>query len=274
MRNIDARFFVIHGWMMSKLGLCGCDRDVYSIIYGFSQDGESDYHGSIGYLSDLTQYSKRSCGNSLKFLTDSKLVIKYWEPNAKSATYKINFNIINNFNNEDNSGNEDTSSLPENTSGEQEDTSGITENTSYNNIDIKNNNKIINNTDSLLENNKYIKEKSLQETVDEVIDFMNTTCHTSFKKTTNGTKRKIKSLIKQGFSLQDMKNVILCKYEQWGKKPIKFSNGQMSDAYLRPDTLFSDKFESYLSEYQKNTPKQRSNENNIDINNIEIIDEY
>ena len=61
----------------------------------------------------------------------------------------------------------------------------------------------------------------------------------------------INARLKEGFTIDDFKDVIFFKYNQWVKKPKEFSNGVMSDNYYRPDTLFSTKFESYLQEYRE-----------------------
>ena len=101
------------------------------------------------------------------------------------------------------------------------------------------------------EKDKYIKNKEISNQVDEIINYMNSTCHTHFKKSNKDTQRLIKSKLKEGFSVQDFKKVIEYKYNQWGINPFKFSDGQFSDVYLRPQTLFGNKFESYLNETQK-----------------------
>ena len=56
----DICYFSVQAWMVTKLKLKTVERDCYAIIFGYSQDGESFYHGSISYLSELTGYSKNS----------------------------------------------------------------------------------------------------------------------------------------------------------------------------------------------------------------------
>ena len=43
-------FINIQGWMVTELGLKGNELIIYAIIAGFSQDGESNFHGSLSYL--------------------------------------------------------------------------------------------------------------------------------------------------------------------------------------------------------------------------------
>lgn len=72
----DTAFFTVQAWMVTKLGLKTVERDIFAIIYGFSQDEESDFHGSLEYLSQLTGYSRNSICTALKSLTDKQLIIK------------------------------------------------------------------------------------------------------------------------------------------------------------------------------------------------------
>lgn len=72
----DNTYFSIQAWMVTKLKLKGAERDVYAIIYGYSQDNDSDFHGSLDYISQLTGYSRNAICTALKSLTDSGLITK------------------------------------------------------------------------------------------------------------------------------------------------------------------------------------------------------
>lgn len=72
----DTNYFCIQAWMVTKLGLRGAERDVYAIIYGYSQDEDSDFHGSLAYLSQMTGYSRNAICTALKNLTDAGLLLK------------------------------------------------------------------------------------------------------------------------------------------------------------------------------------------------------
>ena len=93
---------------------------------------------------------------------------------------------------------------------------GVDNNTSINNIN----------------NNKYI--------VEQVLDYLNEKTNSNYKKTTKSTIQKINARIKEGFSLEDFKTVIDKKCDEW--------KGTALEQYLRPDTLFGTKFESYLNQ--------------------------
>lgn len=71
------KFTIIPNFTSEVLRLKGIDKEIYSIIYGFSQDEDSTFRGSIKYLCNITLYSKNTVLDSLKKLVDSQLIIKY-----------------------------------------------------------------------------------------------------------------------------------------------------------------------------------------------------
>jgi len=85
--------------------------------------------------------------------------------------------------------------------------------------------------------------------VQEVIEYLNTAAGTGYKATTKATQQKIKARQDEGFTLEDFKTVIKNKVADWKKTEW--------EKYLRPETLFGTKFESYLN--QKQQPKTTSN---------------
>lgn len=87
----DDNYYVVHGWMRTKLELSGIDLDIYAIIYGFSQDGETEFTGSIQYLCDFTGASKPTVINSLKRLVEAEYLIKRTETinNVTFNKYKV-----------------------------------------------------------------------------------------------------------------------------------------------------------------------------------------
>lgn len=96
---------------------------------------------------------------------------------------------------------------------------------------FKENNTSINNTSI----NKYIYSR--------VIDYLNEKLGTSYKSTTRSTQEHINARLKEGFTEEDFIKVIDKKTKEW--KNTKF------EKFLRPDTLFSTKFESYLNQKVK-----------------------
>ena len=89
-------FYVVHKWMITNLNLKGLEKDLYAVIYGFTQDGESKFYGSLKYLSEITGYSKQSVVASLKKLVEKNLITKYENEinGIKVCKYSVNLNGI------------------------------------------------------------------------------------------------------------------------------------------------------------------------------------
>lgn len=62
--------------MLNELGLKGNDLFIYAIIYGFSQDEESEFTGSLSYLVKCINSTKQTVINSLKHLVEIKAIRK------------------------------------------------------------------------------------------------------------------------------------------------------------------------------------------------------
>lgn len=101
------------------------------------------------------------------------------------------------------------------------------------------NSNSIDNIDNINKKEIY-KEK---ENIDykEIIDYLNNRTNSNYRYTGQKIKDLIKARYNEGFTLDDFKRVIDNKVNSWGndEKMVKF---------LRPETLFSNKFESYLNE--------------------------
>lgn len=72
----DENYTNIQGWMVSKLGLKGNELIIYAIIYGFSQAEEQVFSGSLRYLAEWTNSTKRGVMNNLKSLVDKGYIGK------------------------------------------------------------------------------------------------------------------------------------------------------------------------------------------------------
>lgn len=79
----------------------------------------------------------------------------------------------------------------------------------------------------------------------EVIDYLNNKTDKQYKHTTKKTQTLVKARFEEGFNLDDFKTVIDIKAKEW-------MQGDM-EKYLRPDTLFGTKFESYLNQSETNS---------------------
>lgn len=125
-----------------------------------------------------------------------------------------------------------------------------------NNIYIYNNNSNNNNKRNY---NKENVSDELKRIVEEVINYMNEIGGTSFLSTSKKTITLISARLKDGFSEEDLKDVVFYKCRTWKENPMEFSNGRKSDYYYKPTTLFSsENFEGYLQEYRNQLNKWKT----------------
>ena len=81
-------------------------------------------------------------------------------------------------------------------------------------------------------------EKNLknEEDIKEVLDYLNAKTGKNFR-----TAKGLKSRFDDGYTVEDAKKVIDVKFAEWIKDPKMVQ-------FIRPETLFSGKFDSYLNE--------------------------
>lgn len=126
---------------------------------------------------------------------------------------------------------------------------------------LKNNCKT---TETLLKTNKNDKNDKNTNNgrnniyIVEIIDHLNLRTGLHYKTTTNKTVTLINARLKEGFTVDDFKTVI-------DKMCVEWMNTDMQK-YLRPETLFGTKFESYLNREVKQTTK------NMTLSSEEIKD--
>ncbi|EHU5358217.1 conserved phage C-terminal domain-containing protein [Listeria monocytogenes] len=102
------------------------------------------------------------------------------------------------------------------------------------------------NTLDLKETSKENKKNTVEKLDDtsifkNVIDFLNENAETNYRHTTQVTQTLIRARLKDGFTFEDFKKVIIIKCKDW-------KNDSAMSQYLRPGTLFGTKFESYLNQ--------------------------
>lgn len=100
----------------------------------------------------------------------------------------------------------------------------------------------------LIECNKIIKSYSSKPVlmptppnplIQKVVFYLNAITRSSYKHTSKSTQRYISARIKEGYEYGDFALVIESRNYEWG-------NDDQMKQYLRPETLFGTKFESYL----------------------------
>lgn len=107
---------------------------------------------------------------------------------------------------------------------------------------VKDNNTSINN-----------KKEYINNIVEQVINYMNELANTSFKTTTQKTRSLIKARLDDGFTVEDLKDVVFYTYKEWVENKTQWHDGVYSDKYFRPSTIFAgSKIEGYLQDYKRN----------------------
>lgn len=100
-----------------------------------------------------------------------------------------------------------------------------------------------------------------KEIYKRVVDYLNKTADKSFKSTTKKTISLIDARLKEGFTEEEFYKVI-------DNKVLNWLDDDKMNAYLRPETLFGNKFESYLNETPKKSLKgNESFKGNQKVNN-------
>jgi uncharacterized phage protein (TIGR02220 family) len=75
----------------------------------------------------------------------------------------------------------------------------------------------------------------------EIVDYLNLVLGTHYKVNGKKTGSLIRSRLKEGYTVEDFKQVITKKHAEWA--------GTEREKYLRPETLFcADHFEGYLNQ--------------------------
>ncbi|MDV9621913.1 conserved phage C-terminal domain-containing protein [Clostridioides difficile] len=87
-----------------------------------------------------------------------------------------------------------------------------------------------------------------KEIYKRIVDYLNKTADKSFKSTTKKTISLIDARLKEGFTEEEFYKVI-------DNKVLNWLDDDKMNAYLRPETLFGNKFESYLNETPKKSLK-------------------
>ncbi len=106
--------------------------------------------------------------------------------------------------------------------------------------------KITSKKDNIKRSNSQAGPDNTSHIRKEVIEYLNQKLGTSYKSNASKNKTVINARVNEGYTVEDFKTVINNKVNDWG------SDSKMSK-YLRPETLFGTKFDSYLNEKQINS---------------------
>ena len=207
----DNNYYVINGWMINRLRLKGVSLSAYAIIYGFSQDGENEFTGSLQYLADFCGgVSKPTIIKALKELTEKGFIIRREETinNILFTRYRANPAVFSSFF----AGSKDSLPVVKEFSGGSKET---------------------------LPNKEIINNGDIQEKIKIIIAYLNEKAGMKYRSTSKSTTQHIHARLEEGFTVDDFKIVIDKKCAEW--------LGTDFAQYLRPVTLFGTKFEAYLN---------------------------
>ena len=95
-------------------------------------------------------------------------------------------------------------------------------------------------------------EEKYKNEIKEIIDYLNSSTNSNYRYNTESTNKLIRSKLNNGFTVQDIKSVIQTKSMEWMNTDFQ--------KYLRPSTLFGNKFEQYLNQKNGFNPQNPGNQ--------------
>jgi uncharacterized phage protein (TIGR02220 family) len=126
--------------------------------------------------------------------------------------------------------------------GKQKDTEKVQQKAQQNPSDIKELNGVrVQQKDTDGVQQRVHNNKEDKKIIEDIVSYLNFKTNKNFKPKAKKTQGYIVARIKEDYTLEDFKKVIDIKTSQWKDDP-------KMDSFLRPETLFSGKFESYLNE--------------------------
>ena len=181
-------------------------------------------YASNEYLAQLFTTNTTTISRKIKKLEEKKYIkIKYEKKGCSIISRKIQLTKV-------------TPTINKNDNGtiNKNDNRTIIKNDKENNI---------NNLNNTIINNKYCPVSSKQDEISykDIVEYLNLKAKTHYRDTSKKTKDLINARYNENFTIEDFKRVIDNKCEEW------LNNNKMK-VYLRPETLFGDKFESYLNQ--------------------------
>jgi len=226
----DTNYVTIQGWMINRLNLSGNKLILFALIYGFSQDQESKFDGSLSYIEETIKTTRATVIKLLDELVEENLIFRNSFKDSKNQnrnSYKINDELLGSI-----------ITIPPNAIGSLKtilppsieiiprgSIEIIPNNTNSNNSNINNTNE-----------EKNIKK----EIAKKIIEYLNEKLGTSYRTNNETTISHINARLNEKRTFEDFKTVIDKKYNAW--------KGTEWEKFLRPETLFGTKFETYLNE--------------------------
>lgn len=163
-------FITIQGWMVNELGLKGNELLIYAIIYGFSQDTESEFTGSAQYLADWCGTSKQTVFTVLKKLVEKNLIERH--ENNINGVLLVNYSALPPVKKFDRGGDETSLGVVKKFDRGSQKILPHNINNNINNNNINNNINNINNNLDKEKKEKQVKEKKENPKKDTFLKFL------------------------------------------------------------------------------------------------------
>lgn len=98
--DISKNYIMIQGWMISELNLSGNNLLMYGLVYGFCQDGNSVFKGSLNYVCKWLNCSKPTAIKSLNYLVEKGFIEKESKMlnGIKFNSYNVTLPVVKNLN--------------------------------------------------------------------------------------------------------------------------------------------------------------------------------
>ena len=202
-----------------------------------SLDNDEGCTASNSYLAGFFGVTRQRISQIISSLKDKKYIKISYDKDGDWCKGRV-IKVVNNFNR----------GCKENLPRCKENLPGCKENFNV----INTNNNTSNNTS--INNKRDIREKSEDFSAgtssdnipySEIVDYLNKRTGKKYRASSQKTKRLIKARFNEKYTVDDFKKVIDNKCLEW------LRDDKMS-RYLRPETLFGTKFESYLNQDSKN----------------------
>jgi len=97
----------------------------------------------------------------------------------------------------------------------------------------------------------------------EIISHLNQVAKSNYKPSTPKTRSLINTRLKEGFTLDDFKQVHIIKYSEWV--------GTDFEKFIRPETLYSNKFEGYLNQKTTDYQKLKAINNHTGLSALDML---
>ena len=114
------------------------------------------------------------------------------------------------------------------------------------------------------ESHQSVKEEKYKDEIKEIIEYLNNKVGCRFRATSESNNKYIRARLNEGFTIDDFKTVVDNQVASW-------KNTEW-EQYLRPSTLFGNKFENYLNaKIKKSAQGEVSSQNQVSKEEFERL---